>query len=116
MTIHVINIFTKLLLSYINHVIYFVLTNPFVIQGFDNVQNIFWNTKGNKEDLNSTLVMYEDFIPRSAGYGSENLVLSLQEDHPFGTPNRLLSTAPRERITVKNLRMPALLFRWKPTN
>ncbi len=54
MTIHVINIFTKLLLSYRHHVFYHVLTNPFCIQGFDNFQNICWNTKGNIEDLNST--------------------------------------------------------------
>jgi hypothetical protein len=62
MTIHVINIFTRLLLIYRNHVFYLVLTNPFCIQGFDNVQNICWITKGNKEDLNSTLVTYEEIL------------------------------------------------------
>jgi hypothetical protein len=30
----------------------------------------------------------------------ENLLLSLQEEQLFGTPNRLLSTAPRERIIL----------------
>ncbi len=72
MTIHVINIFTKLLLIYRNHVIYLVLTNPFGIQGFDNVQNICWNTKGYKEDLNSTCMKI--LFPEVVVMEVENLV------------------------------------------
>jgi hypothetical protein len=50
-----------ILLNYRNHVINFVLTNPFSISGIDNVQNICCNAKGNKEHLSSALTC-EDFI------------------------------------------------------
>jgi hypothetical protein len=49
----VFNIFAQLLLSYRNHVISFVVANPFSIAGFDNVQApvlhyVTCNNQGNK--------------------------------------------------------------------
>jgi hypothetical protein len=73
MIIYVFNIFTYLL-SYRNHVINFVITNPFSIPGFDNVQNICCGSKRNKYYLNSML-MCEYCFPRVVVTVVRNLVL-----------------------------------------
>jgi hypothetical protein len=65
----VLNNFAQLLLSYRNHVINFVVTNPFFIPGFDNIQApLLHYVTCNNRGINSTstlrLFLCVYFVPK----------------------------------------------------